>query len=74
MTPNMFILLFYVLPAILLVTLSCIASKSVTVADFIQYLFWGIIPIANVILLLVAVILIISENPEVRKFLNKKIK
>jgi hypothetical protein len=74
MTPNMFILLFYVLPAILLVTLSCIISKSVTVADFIKYLFWGIVPIANIIIVLVTTILLISENPEVQNFLNKKLK
>jgi hypothetical protein len=78
MTPNMFILLFYVLPAILLVTLSCMASKSVTVADFIKYLFCGIVPIGNIIILLVTAIIIVSdrlsEKPEVQTFLNKKLK
>ena len=50
------------------------ASKSVTVADFIKYLFWGIVPIANIIIVLVTTVLIISEKSEVQTFLNKKLK
>ena len=74
MTPNLAFLLLYVLPAILMVTLLCMASKSLTVSDLIKYIFWGIIPIANIIILLVAGISIISETTWMQDFLNKKIK
>jgi hypothetical protein len=74
MTPNLVILLVYVLPAILMVTLLCISSKSLTVSGLINYIFWGIIPICNIIILLVSAIVIISETPRMQTFLNKKIK
>jgi len=74
MTPNLVILLVYVLPAILMVTLLCISSKSLRVSNLINYIFWGIIPIANIIILLVAAISFISETPWMQTFLNKKIK
>jgi chromate transport protein ChrA len=68
MTPNLAFLLLYVLPAILMVTLLCMASKSLTVSDLIKYIFWGIIPIANIIILLVAGISIISETTWMQTF------